>query len=178
MKDRASPTDDVLALAPLEELARMGYALAMQLLNHREDAADAVQDSLHRLVEKRASFDWRRGQVRAWFLKILRNRCVDLLRRRSRRRCKTLDDCEIAAPAEERPEAAAARHETLELLKHALMTMPQQQREIILLRDFHDLSYAEIAKVLSIPMGTVMSRLHRARLELKKRFEQATVPAN
>jgi RNA polymerase sigma-70 factor (ECF subfamily) len=58
------------------------------------------------------------------------------------------------------------------LLTRELMTMPRDQREIILLRDYHDLSYAEVARVLSIPVGTVMSRLHRARSELRRRMHK------
>ena len=153
----------------LEELGRMGFALAMQLLQHREDAADAVQDALQRLVQNRRAFDPQRGPIRPWFLKILRNRCLDLLRKRARRPCEALELREIAAPHEQRPDVSAERREMLSLLRQELMAMPESQREILLLRDFHSLSYAEIAEVVSIPVGTVMSRLHRARAELRRR---------
>jgi RNA polymerase sigma-70 factor (ECF subfamily) len=161
-----------LTAESLEELGRAGYALALQLLRHREDAADAVQDALQRLVQKRGLFDARRGTLRAWFLKIVRNRSLDLLRRRKRHRCDAADVVHVPAPARQRPDATVAEAELLNLVRKTLEDMPEPQREIILLRDFHQLSYAEIAEVLSIRSGTVMSRLHRARLELRQRLEQ------
>jgi RNA polymerase sigma-70 factor (ECF subfamily) len=146
----------------------------MQLLQHREDAADAVQDALQRLVQHRRAFDPQRGKVRAWFLKIVRNRCLDLLRSRSRRRAESLEPAELPTPTETRPDVTAEKREMLDLLKETLMSLPDEQREIILLRDFHQLSYAELAEVLSIAPGTVMSKLHRARQELRRRMPSTT----
>jgi len=160
-----------LAVAELEALGGSGFALAMQLLQNRDDAADAVQDSLHAALRKRRLFDRRRGELRVWFLKIVRNRCLDLLRRRTRHQGRPVEWSELAARAEQQPEIAVEKQEMIALLKQELMTMPQDQREIILLRDYHNLSYAEVAKVLSIPAGTVMSRLHRARNELRRRMQ-------
>jgi RNA polymerase sigma-70 factor (ECF subfamily) len=154
----------------LAELGRCGFALAVQLLRNREDAADAVQDALHAALRKRHRFDPRRGHLRAWFLKIVRNRCLDVLRKRSRRRDQDVVLQEVAAPGPPRPDVAAERQELLDMVRRELMQMPPPQREILLLRDYHDLSYAEIAQVLSIPVGTVMSRLHRARSELRRRL--------
>ena len=70
------------------------------------------------------------------------------------------------------PDAIAEQREQLTLLKAELTQLPAEQYELILLRDYHQLSYAEIAEVLSIPIGTVMSRLHRARMELRRRMER------
>ena len=58
----------------LKQLAGKGFSLAFQILQHREDAADAVQDSLHQLYRKQGQFDSERGTVQAWFLKMVRNR--------------------------------------------------------------------------------------------------------
>ena len=142
----------------------------MQMLQHHDDAADAVQDSLHRLLRKRHWFDPGRGQLRAWFLKIVRNRCLDMLRSRSRRATEPMLNDPPAASGQ-RPDQLAEKAEMSVLLKTTLMTMPEDQRELILLRDFHNLSYAEIAEVIAIPKGTVMSRLHRARRELQRRLQ-------
>ena len=153
------------------ELGPSGFALALQMLHHREDAADAVQDSLYSALRKRHRFDSQRGSLQAWFLKIVRNRCLDMLRRRSRQRRQEVEWSEIRSP-EHSPDETAEKRELLTLVKQELMTMPEEQREIILLRDYHNLSYADVAQVLSIPVGTVMSRLHRARNELRRRLRE------
>lgn len=158
--------------AQWEHLGRCGFALALQIVRNREDAADVVQDSLHAAIRKAGMFDSRRGSQRAWFLKIVRNRCLDAIRKRNRRSERPLETAAPAVSAESRPEVAAERKETVEFVRRELMGMPEEQREIILLRDYHDLSYAEVASVLDIPVGTVMSRLHRARQELRSRMKK------
>ena len=166
-----SPGDEAIVVQ-LQELGGSGFALAVQLLEDREDAADAVQDSLHTALSKRRMFDRRRGELRGWFLKIVRNRCLDLLRKRTRRRSQPVEWSELAASSTQQPDVIAERQEMVNLLRQELMALPQDQREIILLRDYHDLSYAQVAEVLSIPVGTVMSRLHRARSELRRRMQE------
>ena len=66
------------------------------------------------------------------------------------------------------PGQSAQQNELIQMAKSALDSLPRDAREIIMLRDFHDLSYAEISEILGIPSGTVMSRLHRAREQLRK----------
>jgi RNA polymerase sigma-70 factor (ECF subfamily) len=170
MNDAQSRPPGDIAAGSIEELGRMGFALAMQMLRHHEDAADAVQDAMQRMIRKRALFDSRRGSQRAWFLKIVRNRCLDLLRIRKRQQCVALEPAKLESPAQQPPDVTVQQREQFALLRETLLDMPEPQREIILLRDFHQLSYAEIADVLSLPSGTVMSRLHRARLELRQRL--------
>ena len=166
-----SPGDEAIVVQ-LQELGGSGFALAVQLLQNREDAADAVQDSLHAALSKRRMFDRRRGELRGWFLKIVRNRCLDLLRKRTRHRSQSVEWSELAASNTQQPDVAVEMQEMVNLLRQELMALPQDQREIILLRDYHDLSYAQVAEVLSIPVGTVMSRLHRARSELRRRMQE------
>lgn len=158
------------AAIELHELGDSGFALAVLLLRNRDDAADAVQDSFHTLLRKRRLFDPKRGQLRAWFLKIVRNRCLDMLRKRRRDATIAAELTELPA-TQETPDAASEKRETIEALKLELMNMPLSQREIILLRDYHNLSYADVARVMNIPVGTVMSRLHRARAELRRRMQ-------
>jgi len=162
-----------LTAAELEQLGSHGYALALRLLGNRDDAADAVQDALHRLWRSRNRFDARRGELRGWFLAIVRNRCLDMLSRRQRDGSSAqIHWSELADPAEQRPDKEAEQQELIELVARELMAMVPEQREIILLRDYHNLSYAEIAAVLDLPAGTVMSRLHRARMELQRRMQK------
>lgn len=170
VSDGGAAGDSAAVNGEIENLGRSGFALAMQLLSNRDDAADVVQDSFHKMVWKRRLFDPRRGEIKAWFLKIVRNRALDLLRRRSRRRTTSAPLGELVAASDPQPDAAAEKLELAQLVRKGLAQMPQDQREIVLLRDFHNLSYAEIAKVLDVPPGTVMSRLHRARAELRRRI--------
>ena len=171
MSDVSNDAIGNVEVAQLVELRGSGFALAMQMLGNYHDAADALQDALHTVLRKRQIFDRRRGELRAWFLKIVRNRCLDILRRGARRRTEPAELTELPSPAQEQPQAVAEKRETLELVKKQLMAMPPDQREIVLLRDYHNLSYSEVADVLGIPPGTVMSRLHRARTELRRRMQ-------
>ena len=150
----------------LKELANRGFSLAFQILRHREDAADAVQDSLHQLYRKQAQFDKSRGTLQAWFLKMVRNRCIDI--QRKSKPASDANDHPLIDDSTVTPDQTAEQREMIALAKQAMDELPSESREILLLRDFHDLSYAEIGQVLSIPNGTVMSRLHRARQQLRK----------
>ena len=108
-----------------------------------------------------------------WVYQIVRNRVRDLIRRTSRRRSESLDAWvergrpEISDPLAD-PAVDAERHELRLRVWRAISELKQPHREIIVLRDYHDLSYREIAEVLSIPQGTVMSRLHAARTTLRE----------
>ncbi|MBM4093879.1 MAG: sigma-70 family RNA polymerase sigma factor [Planctomycetes bacterium] len=162
-------TDGGFDISRAEELGRRGFALALQLVRNREDAADVVQDALHAAIRKRHLYDPGRGDQRAWFLKIVRNRCLDLIRKHRRRNEESSELLDTAASRERNPGEEAEARDDVRQLKEVLMAMPDEQREVILLRDYHDLSYAEMATVLGIRAGTVMSRLHRARTELRRR---------
>ena len=141
-----------------------GHALAVQILGNPDDAADAVQDALMTALAKPESYDASKGPIKPWFLRVVRNRCFDMLRRR----------CPGDEPVDRLVDPTAGPEQTLEVeqrdqwLKQALALIPSEQRQIIVLRDYLDLSYAEIAEVLDVAQGTVMSRLHRSRLALKE----------
>ena len=100
-------------------------------------------------------------------MKVVRNGALDLLRRRKPHDADAVTELTDAAPA---PDEAAARGELAQIIRRELDMLPAEQREIILLRDFHDLSYGEIADVLDLAPGTVMSRLHRARRALREQM--------
>jgi RNA polymerase sigma-70 factor (ECF subfamily) len=149
----------------LKQLGNRGFALAFQILGHREDAADAVQDSLHQLYRQHKRFDAKRGNIQAWFLTIVRNRSIDI-RRKSKIRSGD-NEHPVADSKTSNPDQSAEQNELIEIVTQKLGQLPEDLREIIMLRDFHDLSYAEIAHLLGIASGTVMSRLHRARQALR-----------
>lgn len=157
-----------------EELARRyrepAYLLGLQLTGNREDALDVAQDALMRFFATLDRFQEERP-VRPYLLRIVRNRAMDLFRRRRIRRAESLDAGELPRQiADDRPgpEEATRRDELRRRVWRAVSELVPAKREILVLRDYHDLAYAEIAKVLGIPIGTVMSRLHAARKALRE----------
>lgn len=156
-------------MTQLEQIGPSGHALAVSLLGNADDAADVLQDAVATALNAR-SYDPSRGTFRAWFLAVVRNRCTDVLR--NRRHPNAGVDL-IEAPTEEKnsPEAVASHDELSAIVKRELAKLPSAQREILILREFLELSYAEIGNVLGVPAGTVMSRLHRARSALADRVK-------
>jgi RNA polymerase sigma-70 factor (ECF subfamily) len=163
-----------------EEHRRAAYLLALQLVRNRDDALDVAQEAMLRFFTTLDRFDVQRP-VRPWLLCIVRNCARDLQRRQKVRRAEPLGDGRDggAAGLDEPPplevpdhgpdpEALAARAELQRQLWHALGRLSEPHREILVLRDYQDLAYAEIAEVLRIPLGTVMSRLHAARKQLRE----------
>jgi RNA polymerase sigma-70 factor (ECF subfamily) len=154
-----------------QQLAQLGggaHALATQILGNADDAADAVHDAFETALRKPQSYDRSKGPLKPWFLRVVRNRCIDLLRRR-RGSDVAVEELADAGP---RPEEAVEAAQTTTHLETALRAISSDQRQIVVLRDYLDLSYAEIADVLDIAPGTVMSRLHRARLALREALQE------
>jgi RNA polymerase sigma-70 factor (ECF subfamily) len=154
-----------------QELVHLGngaHALAIQILGNSDDAADAVHDAFASVLEKPDSWDHRRGPLKPWFLRVVRNRCIDLLRRRR----PGGGDVDVLVSPAATPDERLEAGERDRALQRALAGIKPKQRQIVVLRDYLDLSYAEIATVLDIAPGTVMSRLHRARLALKDQLEK------
>jgi RNA polymerase sigma-70 factor (ECF subfamily) len=143
------------------------YNLARWLVRNEDDAQDRVQDACLRAFQ---FFDGFHGlNPRAWFLTIVRNSCYTLLEQ-NRIRQKTTEFDEELHTIEDGldPSALALKSGEVELLQQSLQELPAQYREIIVLRDLEEFSYKEIAEVINIPLGTVMSRLARARERLKR----------
>ncbi len=153
-----------------EELARRyrrpAFLFACQLLGNREDALDVAQDSMLKFFSSIERFESQRP-VLPWLFRIVRNRAIDVVRRRKVRKAETLDDPnhvhEPAARPEASPELQAQRRQLQAKVWEAVHSLPEKQREILVLRDYQDLAYAEISTVLGIPKGTVMSRLTEPR---------------
>ena len=164
--------------AAREVLARMyrqsAYIFALQLLGNREDALDVAQDSLLRFFVNLHRFDHRRP-IAPWLRRIVHNGVIDLHRRKRVRRADSLDSSgpegspmEVEDPKVDTAKAVQLKQRQ-EVVWSCLRYLGKSQREIVVLRDYQDLSYKEIADALEVPMGTVMSRLHRARHELRSR---------
>jgi RNA polymerase sigma-70 factor (ECF subfamily) len=158
--------------AALDELARscrqQAYVFALQLIGNPDDALDVAQDAMVRFFRSLGRFDSTRP-VRPWLLRIVRNLVRDRARRNRIRRTESLepadDDALRFEPRDENPdpEALSVRRELQQLVWKCLQDLSSGYREVLVLRDYQDLSYADIASTLKIPRGTVMSRLHRAR---------------
>lgn len=151
---------------------RASYAFALQLCGDPDLAADITQDSLMRFFKTLGRFDVDRPVV-PWLFQIVRNRARDLQRQA---RTRAIVDTNVN-PDDERfaaadrvlgPDARSERNELRSLLWRCVSDLSAPHREILVLRDYQDLSYREIAGVLRIPQGTVMSRLHAARKSLRK----------
>lgn len=142
------------------------YSLARYLVRDVHDAEDLVQDAYLRALRYFDSF--RGGDERAWLLTIVRRTCYSWLKRRRDRPSLTeFDEAEHGVELGKDPEAQAVDGALRDRLSRAVEALPIEFREVVVLRDVQDLSYKEIASVLGIPLGTVMSRLARARRRLQ-----------
>lgn len=160
--------------------------IAQHILRTEEAAADAVQEAL--IKAHRALPRFQEGNFRSWLLRIVTNTCYDHLRRQKRRNAISLDELiEVSGlelPAsdtahQEDPERTAIQNESMKLILAAIDTLPVWHRNVVLLIDVYGYDYAEAADMLSLPLGTIKSRLSRARATLRDALVEADmVPAN
>jgi RNA polymerase sigma-70 factor (ECF subfamily) len=159
------------------------FNVALRTLGHPEDAADATQEAF--IAAYRAIADFRGGSFKAWLLRITVNTCYDLLRRKQRRPSTSLDvileesgEQTTFADRAVGPERAALGAETLSSVEQGLMMLPDDQRTIVVLCDIQGLSYEEAAEIEGVALGTVKSRLSRARSRLRQfLIERGELPA-
>lgn len=156
------------------------YNLALRYLGNREDAMDASQEVFLRVFRFLPGFQEESG-FSTWIYRIGVNVCKDMLAKRAKRGELSLElpdeeeDYRTTEVADSRydPEAIVEQADLRESLAEAIGQLPQQQREMIVLRDIQGLSYEEIGQVLSLESGTVKSRLSRARENLRKKLLQS-----
>ena len=176
MAKRASAALDLglvrdLALPHLDA----AYNLARWIIGSDDDAGDVVHTAFLRAA--RYVHTYAGGNARAWWLSIVRNCCLATLGARSKR--------EVSLESLESDDLAFGRHddsieESLHLSQSAalilkeLQSIPVEYREVLVLRELEDCSYREIADILSVPIGTVMSRLARARGLIRKALTQSS----
>ena len=144
------------------------HNLARWLLRNEQDAQDVVQEAYLRAFNSFGGFRGSNG--RAWLLTIVRNTSYTLLKKNKAVDLTTTFDEDIHATASESvsPAAILEHAEDAELVKNAMDELPAEFREILTLRHQESLSYNQIGEMLKIPIGTVMSRLARARRKLKE----------
>jgi len=154
------------------------YRFARWLSHSSADADDAVQEAFLRAFR---AFDTLRGtEVKAWLLAIVRNCHATAMRQQQRRAQEPLPDEHdadfgsgaIAAMPD--PESASVAADQSRALERLITALPAEHREVLLLREMEELSYREIAAVMQVPIGTVMSRLARARAALRVGWQRET----
>ena len=153
----------------------MLYGQAYRMMGEKYAAEDATQEAFVSAFKKINSY--RGGSFKAWLLQIVTNACYDELRRRKRRPTTQLEPVNdenepIESPSwltdpGESPEQAAQRSEIRSALEHCLQHLPIDSRAVVLLVDIQGLDYTEAANVIGRPLGTVKSRLARARVRMR-----------
>jgi RNA polymerase sigma-70 factor (ECF subfamily) len=148
------------------------YNLARWLLGKADDAEDLVQEAFLRAVKFFASF--RGGDGRPWLLAIVRRVCYDRLQRNRSGPLLTVFDDELHSRSRDsiEPVHLLLRQEDVEMLHSALAELPIEFREALVLRELEGLAYNDIAAITDAPLGTIMSRLARARARLRDRLVQ------
>ena len=151
---------------------RLAYSVAYRTLQDEEAASDAVQESF--IKAYRALNTFRGGSFKSWLLRIVVNTCYDILRSRKRYATDSIDDESAEqeyAPhmvdRAESPHAFAERMELSEYIEHGIGSLPADQRLVLTLCDVHGYAYEEIVEITGVPMGTVKSRISRARGRLR-----------
>ena len=167
-------TGDPRAFARLVSIhERLVYSLAARLLGDPEEARDVSQEVFLQVFRTLAQFEGR-SSLKTWIYRIAVNQCHNRRRWWQRRRRDRMVSLEVMAPSEEpqvsacrAPDREYERGEQSRLLQQALRAIPFRQRAVLLLREVEGLSCEETAEALGLPVGTVKSRLSRARMALK-----------
>ncbi len=185
---RAIQRGDSAGLAPL--LSRYQdrlFGVCMRMVNDRDLAADLTQDAMIKVIEGLGSFD-ARAKLSTWMIRVTMNVCLSRLRAERVRRHASLDaptergptgsglggrvDAWIGQGGEPAPSEGVELDEVRRQVSAALLRVAPEQRAILVLRDCRALDYEQIAEVLAVPVGTVKSRLFRARAALREALEQ------
>jgi len=151
------------------------FTLAFRMVNDREEAADLAQEAFLKAWQGLPNFQGE-SSFSTWLHRLTTNLCIDWLRRQTRRReiepVASLDDeerswAEPADPGQD-PQRQLERKELHRALARALQALPDHHRQVLVMRELSGLSYQEIGQALDLDMGTVKSRIARARLALRK----------
>lgn len=157
------------------EYQGLAFNVALRIMGDEAAAADATQEAF--ISAYKGLKRYRGGSFRSWLLRIVTNACYDELRRRKRRPAVSLDEMEeqnspmpIASPGEG-PESAAQRSELIQAIEDCLLGLTPEFRTVAVLVDVQGYDYREVADSIGKPLGTVKSRLARARAKLRECLE-------
>lgn len=164
---------DVQAFEEIYDRYRdQAFALALRVTGHRRAAEEATQDAFLRLWRTSGSYDVNRGTLRAWLLSVVRNRSIDWLRSEART-VPTLEMDETLVEqleAAERTDELVATREESRLARELLVSLPSEQRQVLELAFFKELTQIEIATKVGVPLGTVKGRQRLALRRLRRKL--------
>ena len=147
-----------------------GYRLARWLMRDEHDAEDVVQEASLRAYRYFRTFVG--GDGRAWFLRIVRNTCHGWRRHGYQPATDSFDEKQhSSARPQSDPETLLLQSDDATLIARALSSLPDHFHQLLVLRELEGLSYRELSEVIGIPIGTVMSRLSRARVALRRALD-------
>ena len=199
MVDRAPPSHlisrvtqgDRAALGDLLEQHRHRFFnVAIRMVGHREDAAEVTQDAMLKIIEGIGTFQGQ-AAITTWMIRIIMNTAISHLRKGRLRQTVSLDapgaadadragggiQEQLADHREPTPDQGVQHQELIRCLKDAISRLDTDSHSVLVLRDIDQMDYQQISEVLEIPVGTVKSRLFRARLSLRNQMlEQSTPP--
>jgi RNA polymerase sigma-70 factor (ECF subfamily) len=146
------------------------FSLIFGIVRDRHEVEDVAQEVFLKVYTRIQAFD-ERSKFYTWLYRVAANAAKDHVKKRSRRPAVALEEDDVIPSTGDNPVGHAAAAETRRLVREAIAALPLRYREVLTLRELDGLSYNEIAGVLKISIGTVESRLHRARAKLKRRLE-------
>lgn len=153
----------------------IAYTVAYRIIGESSAAADATQEAF--ISAFRKLYQFKGDMFKSWLLRIVTNACYDELRRRQRRPTASLETLQDIAlnpdglylhSAQENPEQHAQRHELNTAIQDCINALPDDQRVIAVLSDVEGYAYQDIVEIAGVPLGTVKSRLSRARARLRE----------
>lgn len=169
--DRCLAGEDSAWEALLKAYSRKIYNLCYRFTGRMEEAEDVTQEVFIKVFQTLKSYHAAQGSFGTWLNRVARNHLVDHYRRARKDRVTSsledeLPEAEQQPSPHMEPTGQVESRERREVLQQGLDKLSPDLREAVILRDLHDLDYEEIAQVLSVPQGTVKSRINRGRLEL------------
>lgn len=170
--NRARAGDGEAFGALVEQYRDNVYRLAYRMCGNAHDADEAAQEAFVAAWRALPNF---RGEAKfsTWLYRLTTNAAIDLMRREKRHRTASEEDVPELADETDSPQQQVERTEQRETVQKALSALSEEYREVLLLRYMQELDYTEIAAALSLPAGTVKSRLNRAKAALKKALIQS-----
>ena len=155
----------------------LAYNVAYRIMGDADSAADATQDAFIKAFKSMKQYQG--GAFKSWLMRIVTNTCYDQIRYDNRRPVEALvaesNEDEFAPHLiddADSPETVAARHELSGMLQTSINMLPPEQRIILVLKDVEGFNYQEIAEIVDVNLGTVKSRLNRARAKLRDILQQ------
>lgn len=162
----------------IERYQKKVFTIALKMLGNYDDASELAQEALIKVFKSIKNFK-EESSFSTWIYRIVTNTCLDELRKRKKRQVIYIDEDISNADGEIKreivdhsmtPEYITEKKELKKAVNEAIMSLSEEHRTVIILRDIQGMSYEEIAKITNCPEGTIKSRINRARLSLKEIF--------